>query len=47
MLRTGREEVVIGDGLEPGERVAVSPLPQVIDNMVVTIEEPEATDSEQ
>jgi RND family efflux transporter MFP subunit len=37
ILRTSRNEVVIGAGIEPGERIAVSPLPQVIDNMEVSI----------
>jgi RND family efflux transporter MFP subunit len=35
VLRTSREEVVIGDGLEPGERVVVSPLDTAFDGMAV------------
>lgn len=37
ILRTNRDEVVIGAGIEPGARIAISPLPQVIDNMEVSI----------
>ncbi len=37
--RTGREEAVIGGGIEEGERIAVSPLPQVIDKMEVTVKQ--------
>jgi len=37
VLRTEREQVVIGAGLSPGERVSVSPMPAVVDGMVVRI----------
>lgn len=37
VVRTEADEVVIGGGLEAGERVAVSPLPNVIDGMEVMI----------
>jgi RND family efflux transporter MFP subunit len=41
VLRARRGEVVIGDGLEPGERVCISPLQAVVDGMRVRIfEEP-------
>ncbi len=35
VLRTSRDDVVIGDGLEPGERVVVSPLETAFDGMAV------------
>ena len=37
VIRTEHDEVVIGDGLEQGERVAVSPVPNVIDGMAVKV----------
>jgi RND family efflux transporter MFP subunit len=41
VLRARRGEVVIGDGLEPGEQVCISPLQAVVDGMRVRIfEEP-------
>jgi len=44
VLRTEREEVVIGAGLEDGERVSVSPLAAVVDGMAVRIpDEPSPT----
>jgi len=42
ILRASRDQVVIGEGIEPGERVAISPLPQVIDNMKVSVREMES-----
>jgi RND family efflux transporter MFP subunit len=45
LLRTEREEVVIGAGLEPGDRVTISSLPAVVDGMLVRIAEaPDAGD---
>ena len=37
VLRTEREEVVIGDGLAAGDRVSISPLTAVVDGMRVRI----------
>jgi len=37
VLRTEREQVVIGAGLSAGERVSISPLPAVVDGMAVRI----------
>ena len=37
LLRTEREEVVIGTGLEAGERVSISSLPAVVDGMAVRV----------
>ncbi|MEE9608742.1 MAG: efflux RND transporter periplasmic adaptor subunit [Myxococcota bacterium] len=37
VLRAERERVVIGSGLEPGERVCVSPLGAVLDGMAVRV----------
>lgn len=37
VVRTEADEVVVGAGLEPGERVAVSPVPNVIDGMEVEV----------
>jgi multidrug efflux system membrane fusion protein len=37
VLRTEREQVVIGRGLEDGDRVSISPLPAVVDGMAVRI----------
>jgi len=39
VLRTSRDDVVIGAGLEPGERVVVSPLDTAFDGMAVRIGE--------
>ena len=43
VLRTERELVIIEGGLEAGERVAVSPLPDAIDGMLVRAREEEGT----
>ena len=43
VLRRERETAVIGAGLEPGERVCVSPMPGAVDGMLVrVVEESEA-----
>lgn len=39
VLRVERDEVVIGGGLEPGERVCVSPLPTAVEGMLVRVHE--------
>jgi multidrug efflux pump subunit AcrA (membrane-fusion protein) len=39
VLHTERETVVIGDGLEPGDRVSISALEAVVDGMLVRIAE--------
>ena len=45
VLRAERDQVVIGSGLSPGERVCVSPLGAVVDGMSVRVVEDEAADS--
>jgi len=42
VVRTEHDEVVIGDGLEEGERVAVSPVPNVIDGMSIKVNNQES-----
>lgn len=44
VLRTERERVVIGDGLAPGDRVAVSALRAVVDGMRVRVAGPAGVD---
>ena len=43
VLRTGREHVVIGSGIEPGETVSLSPIQAVVDGMRVRPQGPEAS----
>lgn len=42
VLRTDREEVVIGGGLKAGERISISPLRGAVDGMAVRVAEPSA-----
>ena len=42
VVRAGRDHAILEGGLENGERVAISPLPQVIDNMQVTVQKQDA-----
>ncbi|MDH3744534.1 MAG: efflux RND transporter periplasmic adaptor subunit [Acidobacteriota bacterium] len=42
VVRLDREDIVIGSGIEAGERVCVSPLETVVDGMTVRIAEPES-----
>lgn len=42
VIRRSRHQVLVGDGLNPGERVVVSPLKVVTDGMQVRVLEPDA-----